>query len=60
MKSKKLFLVKREVKAYTIQQAMNGKGRIYEIVECEKIPEEDKNKKVGFNNNKNNKKTNAI
>lgn len=33
-----MFLVKREVMATTIEIAMKSKGRIYEIVECERQP----------------------
>ena len=41
-----MFLVKREVMATTIESAMKSKGRIYEVVECEKQPV--KMKEVGF------------
>lgn len=46
MKKKKLYLVKREVFASNIKEAMTAKGKIYEIQECEKPME--KESKVGF------------
>jgi len=56
-KSKKLYLVKREIWAEDIQQAALKHGEIYEIQLAEgylQDQDEVKNKKIGFNkNNKN-------
>ncbi len=50
MPKEKLWLVKREVYATTLKQAMRGKGSIYCIEESSITP--DKAKKVGFTTKK--------
>ena len=51
---KKIYLVKREVIATSIHQAMRKRGRIYEIIECEKEPPiAKKPNKIGFYVSKN-------
>ena len=46
----KLWLVKQEVLATTLQQALHGKGRVYEVQEAAKEyqPEETPKKIAGF------------
>ena len=50
MKKKKLYLVKREVFAYNIKQAMKERGVIYEIAQAEIGKDEppSKDERVGF------------
>lgn len=48
VKQKKLFLVKREVWAYSIDRALKEKGKIYEIVESATPPIQSD--ALGFNN----------
>lgn len=56
MKKKKiLFLVKREVYATNIKQAMSLPGKIYEIMETSAPPKEE-DKVVGFQDKKNGQK----
>lgn len=46
----KLYLVKREVRARNIKEAMNKDGVIYEIVLAdEKFQQEEEKKETGFN-----------
>jgi len=55
MNKKKMYLVKREIIATSIEKALKGKGHIYEIVLAEEknwpLPET----KTGFNARRNNK-----
>lgn len=54
LKKQKLYLVKREVIATSIQKAMTNKGTIYsiEVTEEKSWPEQKKKEKLGFENKK--------
>lgn len=51
----KLWLVKREVIATTMEKALKGKGRIYEITLADEKSWPTKSKKTGFNARRSNK-----
>ena len=50
MKKKKLYLVKREVYAYSIKEAVKEDGEIYEIQLADERFQDKKNPNVGFEN----------
>lgn len=51
-KKQKIYLVKREVKATSIKDAMNKPGRIYEIIETANDPVPEEKSEVGFTKKK--------
>lgn len=56
MNKKKMYLVKREVIATTVEKALKAKGHVYEVTLAdEKSWPQEKTKKLGFNARGNNK-----
>lgn len=47
---KKLYLVKREVLASSIEQALKSKGKVYEVSLADDSEIKKENKKIGFSN----------
>ena len=54
---KKLFYVRREVWAPSIEKAMTGKGKIYSIEEAEEAKQIKEKPVTGFNTKKKHEKT---
>jgi hypothetical protein len=45
---KRLWIVKREVLATSLEKALKGKGRLYEITEADEKFQPEEKKKLGF------------